>query len=208
MIMKYYSRNRTVLFLSTDWYWESKNHSFFFVCCSRYIELSLAFHVIWSVLAIGFRIVTKNSTDLRTLKVTLIVFFYYCIFIICFDASMAVLYITHIKQSLTKGMILRNSGWSTEIKLQGSDDFAGWLPITASICWLRGFVFFFMNIYFCRIISIMRKKIKRREVRTKYPHARYLQIPEPQQVPSYGNKTLVFRYGERKPQIPRKNISI
>lgn len=162
--------------------------------------MSLGLHIIWSVLAIGFRFVTKNSTDVRTLKVALVIFFYCCIFIICFDASMAVLYITHIKQSLTKGMILRHSGWSTEIKLQGSDDFGGWLPIAASICWLRGFVFFFMNIYFCRLISIMLKKIKRREVKKNVPHSSYLPIPEAQQVPSYDEKTLVFRYGELAPQ--------
>ncbi|PZC74219.1 uncharacterized protein LOC110379844 [Helicoverpa armigera] len=164
----------------------------------KYIEISFTFHFIWFFLAVAFRVIIKNSTDTRSLKITLGVFFYSCVFIIGFDSSMAVVYITHIKQSLTKGMILRYSGWSTEMKLDNYDDFSGWLPIAASACWLRGFVIFMLNLYFCRVISIIRRKIRRREFKKKMAAERYNPFPEPQQVQA-SDKVLVYRVGEDKP---------
>lgn len=112
---------------------------------------------------------------------------------------MAIVYVTHIKQSLSKGMILRYSGWSTELKLTNYEGFAGWLPIAASFCWARGFVFLMLNIYFCRILSTIRRKIKRREFKKKYPKERYQPIPEAQQIQAIDDKTLVYRVGDKKP---------
>ncbi|KAJ8723114.1 hypothetical protein PYW08_003026 [Mythimna loreyi] len=108
-----------------------------------YMQFSFGFHVAWFILAVLFRAIIKNSTDVRVLKIALAVFFYSCVFMICYDLSMAVVYVTHIKQSLTKGMILRYSGWSTELKLKTTEDFGGWLPMAASACWLRGIKVFY-----------------------------------------------------------------
>ncbi|XP_022828342.1 uncharacterized protein LOC111357768 [Spodoptera litura] len=167
----------------------------------KYIELSLTFHVIWFFLAIAFRFIMKNNSDIRALKFALDVFFYSCVIIVGFDFSMAIVYVTHIKQSLTKGMILRYSGWNIDLKLNNYDHFAGWLPILASVCWLRGIVFFMINLYFCKVIRIILRKIRRKEFRKKWPVDQYNPFPEPQQLQFVDNSILVYRLGERKPQI-------
>ncbi|KAH9641211.1 hypothetical protein HF086_004598 [Spodoptera exigua] len=167
----------------------------------KYIELSLSFHVIWCFLAIAFRVIMKNNSNIQVLKITLDVFFYSCLFIIGFDISMAIVYVTHIKQSLTKGMILRYSGWNIDLKLDSYDTFAGWLPILASICWLRGIVFFMANLYFCKVITVMLKKIRRRAFKKKWPIDEYNPFPEPRQHQVLDNRILVYRSGEHIPQV-------
>lgn len=143
----------------------------------------------------------KNNSDIRALKFALDIFFYSCVIIVGFDFSMAIVYVTHIKQSLTKGMILRYSGWNIDLKLDSYDNFAGWLPILASVCWLRGIVFFMINVYFCKVIRIILKKIRRKEFRKKWPVDQYNPFPEPRQLESDDNKILVYRLGEQNPQI-------
>lgn len=161
----------------------------------------MAFHVIWSILAIGFRIIIINSTEKRTVKFALAVFYYYCIFILCFDMTMAVVYVTHIKQSLTNGMILRYSGWGTQLKLQSYDAFAGWLPMVASVCWLRGFLFYMINLYCCKILSSVRQKTVRTEIfMNKLNLEQYHPIPEAEQVQTGDDNVLVYRLGETDPQ--------
>ena len=163
---------------------------------------SIAFHVIWGILSIAFRIVVEHSTDIRTLKFSLAVYFYYFVFIMCFDSTMAIVYVTHIKQSLTTGMILRYSGWGTDLKLKSYDDFGGWLPITASACWLRGVLIYMLNLYCCRVLSLVRQTT----VRTVYFEQKlnaeqYHPIPEAGQVEIAHADVLVYRLGETEPQV-------
>ncbi|KAL4709605.1 hypothetical protein ACJJTC_007336 [Scirpophaga incertulas] len=132
----------------------------------RYIELSLAIHAIWMIIAICLNIFISSTKNIRILKFILSTFFYVSLSVIVFDISMAIMYIAHIKQSLTKGMILRYSGWSVELKLQYYDDFAGWLPIATAVRWLRGIVILGWNIYSCKIINNINRKIKNKEVKT------------------------------------------
>ncbi|KAJ8716847.1 hypothetical protein PYW07_003474 [Mythimna separata] len=160
----------------------------------QYIQFSFAFHVIWFILAVFFRAIIKNSEDVRVLKIALIVFFYSCVFMICYDLSMAVVYVTHIKQSLTKGMILRYSGWSTELKLETYEDFAGWLPMIASACWLRGIVIFMLNMYFCRLLTFYRRKmVKNVLFHRKLFTIQYQPFPEAGRVQRQDPKMLVYK---------------
>ncbi|XP_072932381.1 uncharacterized protein [Epargyreus clarus] len=166
----------------------------------RYIELSIIFHVIWLLVAIGFKLMRDISSE-RFLKIGLGAFFYTSIFMVIFDLSMAIVYIAHIQQSLTKGMILRYSGWSVEMKLKNPDGFGGWLPMAASICWMRGVVFLAINIYCCRSIRGIRGRIKRREVKRKLILEEKSPIPEAKYEEPWDDKVLYFRTGEKKPFV-------
>lgn len=150
------------------------------------------------LIALVLWVYAKNCDHIHSLKIVLAIFFYSCIFMIMFDTSMALVYIAHIKQSLNKGMVLRYSGWSTTIELRNYEGFAGWLPIMACICWMRGILILMLNIYCCRIIKRIRRKIKRREIKWKYENERYRVIPEARPV-YLTDKTLVYRAGFRGP---------
>ncbi|CAB3246699.1 unnamed protein product [Arctia plantaginis] len=113
---------------------------------------------------------------------------------------MALLYISHIKQSLSKGMILRYSGWSSNLKLNSYDEFGGWLPLLASCCWLRGIIIFVLNIYCTRSLMLIRRKIRRREIKRKYENERYRAIPDARPIHSALN-AMVYREGELEPRI-------
>lgn len=171
----------------------------------RYIELSLATHVIWMISAIILRISTRTATKLSFTKTSLAIFFYVSISIVFFDLSMAIVYIADIQQSLSKGMVLRYSGWSVELQLRNYDDFAGWLPITASICWMRGVIILGINIYLCKIIYYIRLKIKKKEVRKRMKLSGFVPIPEARSYYPIDNNVLYYRAGEYVPYV-NKNI--
>ncbi|KOB67101.1 Ecdysteroid regulated protein, partial [Operophtera brumata] len=144
-----------------------------------YVSISMGVHVIWMNLAIALRGIVKSNRHPRLLKFILSIFFYSCVFVILFDLSMGIVYVAHIKQSLTKGMIIRYSGWGVLLKLGDEEDFAGWLPMIASACWLRGVFFFTMNVYCCSILKKFRNKIWKIEFRKRYTNKGNLPIPEP-----------------------------
>ncbi|KAL0830837.1 hypothetical protein ABMA28_002950 [Loxostege sticticalis] len=168
----------------------------------RYIEFSLAVHVIWNVCAIiMYLIIGSKSNNHRVLKYTLSGYFYYSVFVIIFDISMAIVYIAHIQQSLTKGMVLRYSGWSVELKLESYEDFAGWLPMIASALWMRGILFLIWNIYCTKIVNGIRRKMYQRLVRIKVRDQSYYPIPEPKLRYSSDTSVLYYRTGEQKPFV-------
>lgn len=148
----------------------------------------------------------KYITKWRIQKILITITFYSTIFVITFDISMAIVYIAHIQQSLTKGMILRYSGWSVEISIKKYYDFGGWLPIAACCCWLRGCVILVINIYCCRILQLIRRKITKREVKERLTQGDNAAIPEPKYSEPNDDKVLYFRAGEYKP-YSRKSYS-
>ncbi|XP_059057455.1 uncharacterized protein LOC131851048 [Achroia grisella] len=173
----------------------------------KYIELSLTIHIIWMFAAMILRIATRKSKNIKLLKVVLAMFLYISISVLFFDISMAIVYVAHIQQSLTKGMVLRYSGWSVELQLRNYDDFAGWLPITASICWMRGIVILTLNIYSCKIIYYIRKRMKKREVKRRLVQELNLPIPEPAYQQFNDKHVLHCRSGEHKPFVHKSVIN-
>ncbi|XP_045769923.1 uncharacterized protein LOC123870601 [Maniola jurtina] len=168
----------------------------------KYINLSVMVHILWLVIAVVLRLF-RSSTKLKVLKFVLATALYFSIFVVLFDLSMAIVYIAHIQQSLTKGMILRHSGWGMEIKLKGYLDFGGWLPMVASACWMRGIIILGLNIYCCRVLQVIIRRLKKREVKQKVSMRENLPIPEP----GYGQPgerdegVLYFRSGEYVPAV-------
>ncbi|CAK1555090.1 unnamed protein product [Leptosia nina] len=169
----------------------------------RYIKCSIVIHSFWMIIAICLRIL-RFATKIRYLKFILLVTFYSCIFVISFDISMAIVYIAHIQRSLTYGMILRYSGWSVEMKLDNYNTFGGWIPMAASVCWLRGFVMFGLNVYICRVIRNIRKGLNRREVKKKFMLEENVPIPEARFQEQFDDKVLYYRTGDFKP-VEKKN---
>ncbi|XP_049872909.1 uncharacterized protein LOC126371639 [Pectinophora gossypiella] len=145
-----------------------------------YIEVSIGFHAIWMLFAILLWIFIKvKSIKLKYLKLNLNVFMYYSLFMVVFDISMAIVYVAHIQKSLTNGMVLRYSGWAVEIKLENYDMFAGWIPMVASACWLRGILIMVCNVYSIKKIRFIIHKIRKKEVKIKMAQEGYLPIPDP-----------------------------
>ncbi|XP_050348929.1 uncharacterized protein LOC126772571 [Nymphalis io] len=173
----------------------------------KYVKLSVIVHVFWLLTAITLRIF-RSTTKLSFLKILLSTMFYMSVFVIIFDLSMAIVYIAHIQQSLTKGMILRYSGWSVEMKIKNHHDFGGWLPIIACTCWLRGNFGLALNIYCCRILHLIRRRVKKSEVRTRLILHENYPIPEPQYEEPLDDKVLYYRTGEFKPQSKKIYRSI
>lgn len=89
------------------------------------------------------------------------------------------------------------------MKVSNYDDFAGWLPILASICWMRGVIILALNIIMCKAIYHIRRKILIREFRQKRSYTRHLPIPEAKFTESFDDKVLHFRTGESKPDIKK-----
>lgn len=153
------------------------------------------------LIAIALNIILRKSKNNRLLKFILLVFFYSSVCVIIFDISMAFVYIAHIQQSVTKGMVLRYSGWSVELKLNSYEEFAGWIPIAACVFWLRGVIILAWNIYCCKIVYSIRWKIKKREVKKKLMTEGYIPIPDPTQDQRQERSVLYFRSGENKPFV-------
>lgn len=171
----------------------------------RYVQLSAYIHLLWMLTAILLRI--SFIIRWRIQKILIAVTFYSSVFVIIFDVSMAIVYIAHIQQSLTKGMILRYSGWSVEVTIKRYNDFGGWLAIAASACWLRGGVILAINIYCCRILRLIRRKIKKHEVKERLLVGDNGPIPEPKYTEPNDDKVLYFRSGEYKPFTRRSSNS-
>ncbi|XP_045523642.1 uncharacterized protein LOC123713814 [Pieris brassicae] len=169
----------------------------------RYVKISIIIHSFWLVIAICLRIF-RFATKVHILKIILSLSYFSCISIIFFDVSMAIVYIAHIQRSLTTGMILRYSGWSVEMKLDHYNRFGGWLPMAASVCWLRGIIIFGVNIYICRKISLIKKSIKKREVNKKLMLEENMPIPEPVFEDPLDDDVLYYRNGEFRP-VEKKN---
>lgn len=166
-------------------------------------------HAVWMISGLFLRIFIGSETSVRYLKFFLSLFFYVSIFVVIFDLSMALVYASHIKKSLTKGMILRYSGWSVEMKLNNYSDFGGWIPIAAAICWMRGIVITFLNIYCIRSIHISMRGIQNREVKRRITLTENLPFPEAKsEAPSDGT-VLYYRTGENRPYIgSRRRIDL
>ncbi|XP_028171566.1 uncharacterized protein LOC114360903 [Ostrinia furnacalis] len=173
----------------------------------KYIELSIGVHVFWLVFAIIMNIVIRKNRDQGVLKLVLTTYFYYSVAVVIFDLSMAVVYIAHIQQSLTKGMVLRYSGWSVELKLKNYDDFAGWLPMIASVLWMRGVIILIWNIYCCTVVNNIRRRIRKREVKTRIGRIAYHPIPEPSHHQPDDTSVLYYRTGENKPFVKTNVLS-
>ncbi|CAH2047738.1 unnamed protein product, partial [Iphiclides podalirius] len=139
--------------------------------------------------------------SVRYLKFFLSLFFYVSVSIVIFDLSMAIVYASHIKKSLTKGMILRYSGWSVEMKLQNYDDFGGWIPIGAAICWMRGVLILFMNIYCIRAIHMSMRSVQKREVKRRLTLTENQPFPEANYENPSDDTVLYYRTGEHKPYV-------
>ncbi|XP_034829472.1 uncharacterized protein [Maniola hyperantus] len=169
---------------------------------TKYINLSVMVHIFWLLVAVVLRFF-RSSTKLKVLKFVLTTALYVSVFVVLFDLSMAIVYIAHIQQSLTKGMILRHSGWAMEIQLKGYHDFGGWLPILASSCWMRGIIIFGLNIYCCRVLQVIIRRLKKREVKQKVSMRENLPIPEPGdgQPRERDEGVLYFRSGDYVPAV-------
>lgn len=166
-------------------------------------------HAVWMLSALFLRIFVGRATSVRYLKFFLFLFFYVSIFVVIFDLSMAIVYASHIKKSLTKGMILRYTGWSVEMKLKNYSDFGGWIPIVAAICWMRGIFIMFLNIYCIRSIHISMRGIQNREVKRRLTLTENLPFPEAKSETPSDDTVLYYRTGENKPYIgTRKRIEL
>lgn len=119
--------------------------------------------------------------------------------VVIFDVSMAIIYIVHIQKSITYSMILRHAGWSLNLKISHPDEFAGWIVIVASVCWLRGLFFTALNIYFCNIINKIRFRILKKEVRSRMIREGNLPFPEPAIEKFVFYNTLYYRANESQP---------
>ncbi|XP_045499400.1 uncharacterized protein LOC123697026 [Colias croceus] len=173
----------------------------------KFIKYSILIHSYWMIIAIALRIF-RFATKLRVLKFILSLSYYSCIFVILFDVSMAILYISHIQQSLTTGMILRYSGWSVDMKLAHYNSFGGWLPMIASICWLRGIIIFGLNVYICRVIKLMKRRIWKREVKKKLMLEENRPIPEPKYQEPMDRSVLYYRTGEYQPTVKKTHFPV
>ncbi|CAG4935218.1 unnamed protein product [Parnassius apollo] len=170
----------------------------------RYIELSIAVHHIWILSAIILRIFVGTKSTIRFVRFCLSIFFYVSISVVIFDLSMAIVYAAHIKKSLTKGMILRYSGWSVEMKLKNYDDFGGWIPVIAAVCWMRGIFIMFINIYCCRTLHLMIRGIRKREVKRRLTLSENSPLPEARTENPSDETVLYYRTGEFVPYVDNK----
>ncbi|VVC98108.1 unnamed protein product [Leptidea sinapis] len=169
----------------------------------NYINLSIFIHVIWLIVACALRIL-RFAKKLRILVLTLNATFYVTVFVILFDISMAIVYIAHVQQSLTTGMILRLSGWGVEMKLKHFDNFGGWYPMVASLCWLRGIIIFIINIYMATVILFMLRRLRKSEFKKKLNLRENLPIPDASYDLNLKNNVLYFRAGENEPTVMNK----
>lgn len=74
----------------------------------KYIEASIVVHIIWMLSAMSMIVFAKPKWDHRVIKTVLVIFFYISLSIIFLDVSMGIVYVAHIRQSLSKGMIISN----------------------------------------------------------------------------------------------------
>ncbi|XP_068617404.1 uncharacterized protein [Battus philenor] len=167
-----------------------------------YLNFSMAVHVAWLVAAALLRLVVAQELGEGPLKVMLALFLYVSIGVVVFDLSMGIVYASHIKKSLTKGMILRYSGWSVEMKLQNYSDFGGWVPMAAAACWLRGGVLLLLNVYCCRALLLVARALRRQEVKRRLTLTENRPLPDAR--PSFPGApsrpaVLYYRAGEHTP---------
>ncbi|OWR46188.1 hypothetical protein KGM_215578 [Danaus plexippus plexippus] len=165
---------------------------------SKYVNLSAVIHVVWLLVAIALRII-RFSKESQPLKYMLATVLYTTVFVTAFDLSMAIVYIAHIQQSLTYGMILRYSGWSVEMKVQNYDDFGGWFPMVASICWMRGVIILALNVYSCRVLQLLRRRVRKGEEKRRLVLEEHGPIPEAEFKKPDEDKVLYYRTGEHEP---------
>lgn len=85
------------------------------------------------------------------------------------------------------------------MKLDNYNRFGAWLPMAASACWLRGIIIFGLNIYICRKIRLIKKSVKKREVKKKLMLEENMPIPEPMFGDPLDDNVLYYRSGEFKP---------
>ncbi|XP_021203198.1 uncharacterized protein LOC101739818 isoform X1 [Bombyx mori] len=172
----------------------------------KYVNFSFGVHLIWNLTALALVMFTRGSSKIKHTKYALATFFYITSLITVCDISIAIVYIADIQQSLTKGMIIRYSGWSMEVKLRNYDDFGGWLPIIASICWLRGIVILIFNVYMCKLIYSIRNKIRMKEVGKRVKFRSNFPIPDAKINLPIDTNVLYYRRGEEMPFIMRDTI--
>lgn len=162
---------------------------------------SIAIHVIWLVLAIGFGLVVRKQfkDKVKLFKIVMNLFLTMSVAVVVFDVSMAIIYIVHIQKSITYSMVIRHAGWSLNLKIAHPDRFGGWLVIVASVCWLRGLFFTALNIYCCNVINRIRMKILKKEIKTRIMREGNLPFPEPTSEKLVFYNTLYYRAGEDVP---------
>ncbi|KAI5639537.1 hypothetical protein NE865_08037 [Phthorimaea operculella] len=133
-----------------------------------HMNVSIGLHSVWIIIAIATMLFCHLKVNFKFLKNVISVFMYMCIFMVIFDISMGTVYLAHIQQSLTLAMVLRHAGWAVEMKVDNPEQFAGWIPMLASIMWLRCIVFLIVNILFIKKIWKIKKKIRKKEVQRKH----------------------------------------
>lgn len=116
---------------------------------------------------------------------------------------MAIVYVTHIKKALTKGMIVRHSGWSVELNIHNYEAFAGYLPLVAAACWMRGLIILALNIYSCKTLNDIRFRKRKKSVLTKMNYLSQKPFPNALEEEMMSSKTLYFRAGEFKPYVKK-----
>lgn len=163
----------------------------------------MVFHVTWVIFTIVFRCITTNNKHANFLSITIYVYFVIFILMLIFDLTMAIVYITHIKKALTKGMIVRHSGWSVELNIKNYDDFAGYLPIIAAALWMKGLVIIGLNIYSVKKINGIRFRIKKRLVMLHVTLWSQQPLPDPMEEQHLKSNTLYYRAGETKPYVEK-----
>ncbi|KPJ03727.1 hypothetical protein RR46_04339 [Papilio xuthus] len=164
-----------------------------------YLNFSVAIHALWLLSAVLLNILVKMRARLRLQKIGLSLFLYASVSVVIFDLSMAIVYASHIKKSLTKGMILRYSGWSVEMKLENYSAWGGWVPLAAALCWARGGPFECLNMYCCRTVHLTLRGVRKREVKRRLTLSVNPPLPEARsEYPSDGT-VLYFRAGEHIP---------
>ncbi|XP_013147001.1 PREDICTED: uncharacterized protein LOC106109898 isoform X2 [Papilio polytes] len=164
-----------------------------------YLNFSVAIHALWLLSALLVNILVKARARLRFQKIGLSLFFYASISVVIFDLSMAIVYASHIKKSLTKGMILRYSGWSVEMKLENYTAWGGWVPLAAALCWTRGGLIECLNVYCCRAVHLALRGVRKREVKRRLTLALNPPLPEARSENPSDGTVLYFRAGEYIP---------
>ncbi|XP_037969345.2 uncharacterized protein LOC119692529 [Plutella xylostella] len=164
----------------------------------RHVTGSIVLHGIWFLLSVYIRCLCGfKNVNVSVLRYSLIVFFWSFVLICIFDTSMGIVYIAHVQQSLTIGMIVRYSGW-LRLKISNYEDFGGWLPLALGGCWLKGAALAALNFYCCGVIRAIMRNVSARDYRRRLVFDVNEPIPEPLNA-TFEKGALYYRLGEEKP---------
>ncbi|XP_073955309.1 uncharacterized protein [Choristoneura fumiferana] len=172
----------------------------------NYLIMSVCLHTFWLATALILRVFI-NVEDLEVFVIVLRIVYFTSLFVIFFDICLGVVYIAHIQQSLTKGMILRYSGWGKVRGINNIDEFGGWVPMIASAAWMRGIIVLIVNIFNCKVIRFIIGKIKKKKVKRRLADKTNIPFPDSRNSQFTDGNSLYFRTGESTPYCGKRYLS-